>query len=55
MNLIRIAKLLARSVGQFYAAVYVLTGVDLEGLELHHDVERINGTYIVCQVGADAE
>lgn len=55
MNLIGITQLLARSVGQFYAAVDVLAGVDLEGLEFHYDVERLNRTYIIGKVGADAE
>jgi hypothetical protein len=55
MNLIGITQLLARGVGQFHATVYMLAGVDLEGLEFHYDVERINRTYIVGQVGADTE
>ena len=55
MNLIGIAKLLARGVGQFHAAVYMLAGVDLEGLEFHYDVERIDCAYIVGEVGADTE
>ena len=55
MNLIRITQLLARGIGQFYAAIYVLAGIDLEGLEFHYDVERIDSTYIVGEVGADAE
>ena len=55
VNLIGIAKLLARSVGQFYAAVNVLAGVDLEGLEFHYDVERLYCAYIVGEVGADTE
>lgn len=53
--LIRIAQLLARSVGQLYAAVDVLAGVDLEGLEFHYYIERLNRTYVVGEVGADAE
>lgn len=55
MNLIGIAKLLARGVGQFHATVYMLAGVDLEGLEFHYNVERIDCAYIVCEVGADSE
>lgn len=55
MNLIGIAQLLARGVGQFYAAIDVLAGIDLEGLEFHYDVERINCAYIVSEVCADAE
>lgn len=55
MNLIGIAQLLARGVGQFYAAVNVLAGIDLEGLEFHNDVERINCAYIVSEVCADTE
>ena len=55
MYLIRIAKLLARGVGELYAAVDVLAGIDLEGLEFHYDIERLNRTYIIGKVGADAE
>ena len=55
MNLIGIAQLLARGVGQFYAAVNVLAGVDLEGLEFHYDVQGRYGTDIVGEVCADAE
>jgi len=55
MDLIGIAKLLARGVGQFYAAVDVLAWIDLEGLEFHYDVERIDSSYIVSEVGADTE